>query len=406
MWPFRRKPAVVEAPPPMAAAAAPVGSRAPGGARPFTPTQPRQGRAGLVGRGAELTRILQAIGEDRAHVVIYSERGRGKTSLANAVVEGLRQGGTAIARYSCAAESEFDDIVRGLVAALPAGVLPEGGAAAVLPAHPLRPEDVAALLPQLRCRSLVCVVDEFDRVADQTTAGRMADTIKRLSDRGVALQFLIVGVSENLEQILGQHPSIQRNIVAVQLPLLTDAEVGEVIGGGMGRAGIGLPAELGARLVLLSRGSPHMAQLLGLRLVQAVGARGADAVTETDLVAALDQLLREGAPRDAALWEGLTENGRNSEMVTALRRLATAEQDRWGRIEIQNKADGGVVVAGRTIAAEVWGRVMQAGLLRAVPEGSGLYVFRHRSAMHHILLLATRRLSAVPHSVRLVAGGA
>ena len=58
----------------------------------FTPTQPKATSRQLTGRQAELRRILQAIGEDRAHVVLYSERGRGKTSLSNMVVESLRPG--------------------------------------------------------------------------------------------------------------------------------------------------------------------------------------------------------------------------------------------------------------------------------------------------------------------------
>ena len=69
-------------------------------AEPFTPTRPQRA-SGLVGRQDELMRILQAIQSDHAHVVLYAERGRGKTSVANRAAELLGHDGYAIGRYVC-----------------------------------------------------------------------------------------------------------------------------------------------------------------------------------------------------------------------------------------------------------------------------------------------------------------
>ena len=74
----------------------------------FTPTQPRGGRNTLIGRQEEIEHILQALVEDRAHVVLYSERGRGKTSLSNNVLDRLRSYDQSVARYQCDASSEVD----------------------------------------------------------------------------------------------------------------------------------------------------------------------------------------------------------------------------------------------------------------------------------------------------------
>src|SRR5229473_2109553 len=77
----------------------------------------------LLGRAPELRRILQALQEDRAHVVLYSERGRGKTSLANLVVESLRRSGSIVARHTCEAGTSFDSLMRGLMHDLPPSLL-------------------------------------------------------------------------------------------------------------------------------------------------------------------------------------------------------------------------------------------------------------------------------------------
>ena len=67
----------------------------------FTPTRPRAGRKTLVGRQVELGRILDGLLDDNAHVVLYSERGRGKTSLSNLTMEQLRRRGVIVARCAC-----------------------------------------------------------------------------------------------------------------------------------------------------------------------------------------------------------------------------------------------------------------------------------------------------------------
>src|SRR5438270_609781 len=80
----------------------------------FTPTRPQRIFRRVAGRKAELLRVFRAIAQERAHVVLYGERGRGKTSLVNVVASAARTSGYMVARYACAADSDFDAIVRGL----------------------------------------------------------------------------------------------------------------------------------------------------------------------------------------------------------------------------------------------------------------------------------------------------
>lgn len=365
----------------------------------FTPTQPRTGRRQLVGRQQEHDRILQALQDERAHVVLYSERGRGKTSLANMVVDTLRRNGQIVSRHTCDAESTFDGIIRSLARDLPAALLARPmddvraeGVEAALPHGELRPRDVVDLLPQLTCRSLVCVIDEFDRVDDQITRTRIADTIKQLSDRGVRLCFMIVGVSENLDQILSEHPSIQRNLISVQLPLLSDDETCTILERGIRQANLTVQPGLMAQLPTLVRGSPYIAQLLGLRLTQATAARGGRVVDEADLAAAISRLVDEALPQDTLDYLSLTTNRHDQAMVAALDAVANQEQDRWGHLVAMPDAYGDVMLAGRSVSAAQWARIQAAGLLRRIGGDSGLHVFIRRSMMHHILLVGRREL--------------
>lgn len=360
----------------------------------FTPTQPKPGRRQITGRQAELDRILQALREEHAHVVLYTERGRGKTSLSNLVIETLRQGGVIVARYTCEAGSSFDSVIRGLLRDLPRSLLAiaandpgEIGCEAALPPGELRPRDVAAAMSRLTCRNLVCVIDEFDRIEDAGTRTRLADTIKQLSDQAVPLLFMIVGVSENLEQILGQHPSIQRNLVALHLPLLTDEEIASMIGKGAREAGFSLFPGAVEWITALARGAPHMAQLFGLRLIQAASRRGDAQVLEIDFEAALAQLLAEAPPSALALYASLLPGESGLKMVRALRALAGAAQDPWGRIAVLPSFRDGMAVGESYMRAEEWRRILDAGVLRPAVGAYGMYVFADRGFMQLVLLI-------------------
>jgi hypothetical protein len=359
----------------------------------FTPTRPRSGRRTLVGRQVEVARILDAVCEDGAHVVLYAERGRGKTSLSNLAIEGMRRRGIIVARYACEASSQFDTILHGLAADLPASLLADiptdaRGCDSLLPDRPLRPADVAALPQGLTCPKLAFVIDEFDRVTDEATRTRLADTIKLVSDRGIPLSFIIVGVSATLEAIIGQHASIQRNIAAIHLPLLPDQELASMIERGGAQSGIFFPPEAVALIVGVARGMPYMAQLLGLRIAQTALARGHASVQNEDLASAVQRLLDETSGSITGLYNTLTDDGRDSDMTTALLRLAEAEQDRWGRLRAVTDA-GSVTIGGRRVSAALWERVRAAAILEPAGE-AGLLQFSDRAMIYYVQLLAAR----------------
>jgi hypothetical protein len=345
-----------------------------------------------------------ALREDRAHVVLYSERGRGKTSLANLVAETLRRTNSIVARHTCDAATSFESLMRGLMHDLPPSLLavrsgPEGisrhsvdanGCEAALPSGELRPRDIVTLTQRLNCRDLIFVIDEFDRVENTGTRERLADTIKQLSDQDVSLQLFIVGVAENLDEILGQHPSIQRAVMGVHLSLFSDHDVALLIARGGRESGLTFSADVVTRVTVLARGMPYMAQLLGLRLSQVAIERGDTAVVMEDLLVAVERLIDDGNLRVLTLYASLTDHGRNAEMVLALRRVATAPQDPWGRLQVLDAPGGGVTIGGRSITAQCWEQMQAVPVLQSAMPGSGMFVFGERGLMHHALLLAAR----------------
>jgi hypothetical protein len=361
----------------------------------FTPTRPGASRQTLVGRRAELTRIVDAILDEYAHVVLYSERGRGKTSLSNLAMEALRDRGAIVARFACEADTGFDDLIRGLMRDVPPLLLAEPneidteGCEQVLPHREVRAADVATILDRLTCRLLVFVVDEFDRVTDRQSRTRLADTIKLLSDRGIRIHFMIVGVSATLEQIMGEHPSIQRNIMSIHLPLLTDDEIELMLVRGGQQANLQFSDEAKGLVCFVARGMPYMAQLLGLRIAQSALRRGGGMVAQGDLKIAVDRLLDETSSGVLSIYAALCDSGGGEDMAGVLRSVAKAEQDAQGRLQIGLYGKD-ILVGGCRISQGAWSQLLASGVFSQPLGNTEIALINDRPLIYHVQLLAAR----------------
>ena len=363
----------------------------------FTPTRPQRSSRRVSGRQTELLRIFRAIALDRAHVVLYGERGRGKTSLVNLVASAARSSGYMVGRYTCSFDSCFEDIVRGLVRDLPKSMLAAPiiqddeleGCEAALPRNRVQPRDVAALPGRLAGRHVVLIADEFDRVEDGATRTWFADAIKQASDRGAAISFIIVGVSDSLEELLGRHPSIQRNILGLALPLLSDTEIDEILVQGGREAAIEFLPEVRQAVVDVARGVPYVAQLLGLHAGTEAIARASPEVEAPDLLAAFRRAVDEADPRVAAIYQGITGGERDRAMLQSLRSIAGGEQDRYARFVV-SEHENMHYIAEHWLEPGVWGRLLESGTVRACRSiGPDYFAFSEPMLQHYILMRET-----------------
>ncbi len=327
----------------------------------------------LIGREAEREQILRALVEDRMHVLIHGERGMGKTSLANFAVAQLRRADFLLARHVCAAGAGFDTILGALIGELRhAATARDPALAARLPARPLPPMEARAALDALGEVRAVLVVDEFDRIADDATRVAFADLLKYCSDRRLPLSFLLVGVAETAGQLLGGHPSVQRCLARLALPLLADAEIERIVARGEA-AGLSVPPPLRRAIATLARGMPYMAQLLSLRAGQAALTEGRMDLRGEDLRAAIDAAIAEADPVAQTLYDRVTAGGRDAAMVQLLRAAAAGARDAFGRFAAAS-GPASFRVAGIAADPAAFRRALGAGAIRPVQQSS-LYAF-------------------------------
>ena len=317
----------------------------------FTPTQPKKHwKNSFAGRYEILQRIIGAIEEQRAHIVVFGERGRGKTSLANVLTEIANEAGYFMLRCACSSDLSFEEMFRTFLKKLPRRFLDSG------PRGPAENrtgvESIEGLLPErafgatevtdaLRCLvggHVIFVIDEYDRVSDESLKNNLAETIKNLSDAGANVTLFVIGVARSLDELIGLHPSIQRNILSIHLPLMSPGEIRRIIRAGEGSSGARFSDEVSGGIVRLSKGLPYFAQLLCLHAARhAVEVRRTAIIEVADLRYAVDRAIEE-ADNTLRLSFDQAVRGDSGAFRETLFAAADCEADDFGSFAVNDVA--------------------------------------------------------------------
>jgi len=243
----------------------------------FTPGSPVNALDLFAGRLDQLSKIMDAVSQRGYHAVLFGERGVGKTSLSNILIQVMQGNGYIVSKVNCDAQDTFDSIWRkafreitytqktpgpGFRPELKTTVTP---LEASLPAS-ITPDDVRRTLSHLGAQaSVLIVLDEFDRLnPNSATSTLISDTIKGLSDFGVNASMLLIGVADSVGDLVAGHLSIERALVQIPMPRMSSEEIALIVDNGMNRLGMTIDPGGKSHLVHLAQGVPYIAHLLAL----------------------------------------------------------------------------------------------------------------------------------------------
>ena len=242
----------------------------------FSPATPISRGDFFRGRRAVVRRVIEAANQPGQHVLIYGERGVGKTSLANVIAEFLSPFTSeqiASHKVICNRESTFTTIWTDLFTQM--------GLEQRDPWGKITPHEVLNALP--RDRKHILIVDEFDRLQDPDIDALFADTVKAISDGNVDTTLVLVGVADDVDDLITEHASIDRCLVQIHLNRMGFDELKEIIEAGISQAGLQINANSTNRICLLSMGLPHYTHAFGLNAGRAAIDRKMTRVTTRDV---------------------------------------------------------------------------------------------------------------------------
>lgn len=244
----------------------------------FKPSTPINREDLFAGRQSQRADVVDAINQSGQHVVLYGEPGVGKTSLANMLFPALTCLGRAVITplVNCALDDSYTAIWRRMFDAIhweserKNVEIPEDTRVLLVD---YTQQYADAITPDIVCRALsqigdqmifVGIFDEFNRIQDESVRQRMSDTIKYLSDRNVPATVVVIGVSDDVESLIGNHRSIERCLVQVRMPRMKSRELASLVVKILSIVGMGIDDDALKDIKRLSRGLPHYAHLLGL----------------------------------------------------------------------------------------------------------------------------------------------
>lgn len=274
----------------------------------FTPSQPVTSRARFAGRLEVLMRLIEIIEQQRSHVVIYGERGIGKTSLLHVLSEVARESNYLVSYASCSAQSRFDEFFRAVFSDIPllyhSGVSPigpdaQGGASLAdrLPPGEFNARQLSELCTDITGTRILIILDEYDRIEDPKFRQSVAELIKNLSDRAARVQLVLAGVASNLQELIGYIPSIRRNIIGLPMPRMTSTEVSSLIHLGESAANVKFDEQVIETIGRFSYGSPYLVRLLSHHAAMAALDDGRFSIELSDVSSALDKVVDEAESR-------------------------------------------------------------------------------------------------------------
>ena len=305
----------------------------------FAATQPVQNRSQLVGRWRELEALISAISEQRAHALIYGPRGYGKTSLVRTFGELADQANHVVVYTSCSHGTDFSALFKPYLEEVPLDYssrrntpgLTGRTLAALLPEQ-FSARQLAEVLGTIEGTRIIFILDEYDRIEDPAIQRGVAELVKDLSDLQARTHLVLVGVAGNVQQLLGFHPSIHRNLVCVGIRRLDETGARGVLETGAAEAGITVAPEAADAVAAMTMGSAYHVRLLGLAAGLAALGRGRTEVDVPTMREAAQQVVADWSPLDppgAALARRACGDEPLRKLVAAISTACLTGEDRF-----------------------------------------------------------------------------
>ncbi|MFT8784746.1 hypothetical protein [Gluconobacter oxydans] len=274
----------------------------------FTPSRPVTDKSIFSGRTEQLGDCLSIVNSPGLHGILFGDRGVGKTSMSN-IVSIFINGMTAeipdvpVRKYikvECSSNDTFEYFIKSIYKKIDItvendqkiGFVREDSETKTVSLHSLTgkdtsyyPQDIAQVLRQIPYE-LFIAADEFDRLNPEVfKLDKFTDTLKCLSDseQGSSTHFLVIGVGDNVNSILGSHASIERNLIQIKMSVMSPNEIKGIITNGMTSLDMTMSEELINRIADISCGYPHYTHLLSLYASQNALSNFRDEVSEADL---------------------------------------------------------------------------------------------------------------------------
>ncbi len=297
-------------------------------AQVFTPSAPIDSQELFAGRLEQISQVISAVTQKGQHVILYGERGVGKTSLANVISHIMLNFSDQEVHpviVNCDVIDDFTSLWQKIFREFDS--LRQYSD---MPPEDINPESIRYTL-QRQLGKTIIVIDELDRIGVSPLATKLlADTIKTLSDHLVDTTLILVGVADSVNDLIAEHASIERSLVQVQMPRMSVSESYELLDKRFGLIKMEAQEFIKKHITFLSQGLPSYTHLLALHASQKAITRDSNVIEASDLESAVQMAIAKAYQSTISTYHQATSSSRETIYSQVLLACALAKKDDLG----------------------------------------------------------------------------
>lgn len=296
----------------------------------FTPSTPVEILDIFAGRKNQIEKINRAFNEKGAHIMLYGERGVGKTSLANIIRLQIDRSTNMCFKINCNPNDDFKALWYKMFNQIQVVNYKEYyNLTARIFQEDLDSNYVVRQLKQLENKCLY-IFDEFDQIQDEETKQDFTYLIKQLSDEGLNTTIMLVGIAENIAELLKEHRSLERCLKEIKIQLMSEDEIKEIIEKGLEKLNIEIDESVKKEIINLSEGYPRYAHLLSKYCCIDYIDKKKKVIDKESLNYATQQSLDEAEESIRREYQKATINDMRNNYDILLLACALADKDEFG----------------------------------------------------------------------------
>lgn len=290
----------------------------------------------FAGRSSEVRRILDAVFSKSKHVVLFGEKGVGKTSLSNVFWKRFNSTlrSFIVARVQAGPHDTFSSLWLRALEELQAAGRSTGKSDYVnfnIDHVSLTPSQIRRELQKCGANALpIIIVDEYSEVVDEDAKRLTANLIKEFYDFSITTTVILVGVAENISELVEDHSSIDRALVQIPLNRMSESELKEIIQKRASRTVMTFSGDAIWTIIVLSRGLPYFTQTLSKHAALEAIEQQRIEVSNRDVEASMERFIEDAEKSFKEQYRTAIRSNQDNFFEHSLLACALAKTDEEG----------------------------------------------------------------------------